>query len=90
VKLNDENTLVVLADATKPDSWWYDGGGIYRSVQLIPSNDIRIAPYGVYVPSLVTSNIIPETTLNPARADANVMVFVEIEYLDRYEDHCYP
>ena len=28
------NVLVVKADATQPDSWWYDGGGIYRHVTL--------------------------------------------------------
>jgi hypothetical protein len=27
--------LAVRADATRPDGWWYDGGGIYRSVRLV-------------------------------------------------------
>jgi hypothetical protein len=27
--------LAIRADATRPDGWWYDGGGIYRSVRLI-------------------------------------------------------
>ena len=26
------NVLAVLVDATAPDGWWYDGGGIYRHV----------------------------------------------------------
>ena len=27
------NVLAVFVDATQPDGWWYDGGGIYRSVR---------------------------------------------------------
>ena len=28
------NLLAVYVDATAPDGWWYDGGGIYRHVWL--------------------------------------------------------
>jgi beta-galactosidase len=29
------NVLAVHVDATAPDGWWYDGGGIYRNVREI-------------------------------------------------------
>ena len=29
-----DNVLAVYVDATAPDGWWYDGGGIYRHVWL--------------------------------------------------------
>lgn len=29
-----DNVLAVHVDATAPDGWWYDGGGIYRHVWL--------------------------------------------------------
>jgi beta-galactosidase len=75
----ENNVLVVLADATKPDSWWYDGGGLYRDVRLVALNDKRIAKYGVYAPSLVISSIQAETLETPATADAIVMISVEVE-----------
>ena len=67
-------TVVLAAriDATKPDSWWYDGGGIYRSVWLTIASPVHIEPWGVYAPALVTSAI--------ARgcADAQLIPSVEI------------
>ena len=71
--------LVVIADATHPDSWWYDGGGLYRHVRLVALNDIHVAQFGIYAPSMVLSDIQAETQHAPARADAVVMASVEVE-----------
>ena len=30
-----EVLLAAKVDATKPDGWWYDGGGLYRHVRLV-------------------------------------------------------
>jgi len=75
----EENVLVVKADSTTPDSWWYDGGGVYRSVHLTSKNDVHIQQYGVYAPSLVTSEIVAETKDSPATADAVFMISVDVE-----------
>lgn len=40
-------------DASTPDGWWYDGGGLARSVRLVAANPLHIAPWGVYLPSAV-------------------------------------
>jgi beta-galactosidase len=77
--LEQENVLVVIADATHPDSWWYDGGGLYRHVRLVALNDIHVAQFGVYAPSIVLSTIQAETQHAPARADAVVMASVEVQ-----------
>lgn len=44
-----ENSLVVRADATHYEGWWYEGAGIYRHVWLIKTHPIHIAPMGVQV-----------------------------------------
>ena len=31
------NVLAIHVDATRPDGWWYDGGGIYRHLGLCPA-----------------------------------------------------
>jgi hypothetical protein len=54
-----DNVLVVYADATDPDGWWYDGGGIYRHVWLtaVDTPGPFLGPHGVYAPSTVQGNI---------------------------------
>jgi beta-galactosidase len=48
------NTLVVRADATLKEGWWYEGGGIYRHTWLTTySKAAYIAPWGVRVISNV-------------------------------------
>ena len=74
------NVLAVLADATKPDGWWYDGGGIYRSVRLVvaPAH-ARVARYGVYAPALVVGNITRGDGGATSTADAVLAASVELE-----------
>jgi beta-galactosidase len=49
------NVLAVRADCTKPDGWWYDGGGIYRHVWITTANKLHVAPWGVFTNALVTT-----------------------------------
>jgi hypothetical protein len=53
------NVLVVKADATQPDGWWYDGGGIYRHVSLaIISTPGPYFPVGaLYTPAAVVGPV---------------------------------
>ena len=53
------NVLVVKADATQPDSWWYDGGGIYRHVTLaIVTTPGPFFPVNaLYAPAVVSGQI---------------------------------
>jgi beta-galactosidase len=52
-----ENVLAVKVDATAPDGWWYDGGGIYRHVSLHSADPLHVAPWGVYLPAVVVGPI---------------------------------
>ena len=43
------NRLQVFVDNTpQPNSRWYSGAGIYRHVDLLVSDAVRIAPWGIY------------------------------------------
>ena len=43
------NRLSVFVDNTpQPNSRWYSGAGIYRHVDLLVSDAVRIAPWGIY------------------------------------------
>ncbi|MDR7209857.1 beta-galactosidase GalA [Flavobacterium piscis] len=44
-----ENVILVKVDATQPEGWWYEGGGIYRHVWLVKTNRLHVARFGTYV-----------------------------------------
>ncbi|KAH8043583.1 arogenate dehydratase [Aureococcus anophagefferens] len=50
--------LALRVDATQPDGWWYDGGGIYRHARLLltPATHLSVLG-GAYLPSTVAGLI---------------------------------
>ncbi|MBQ7820727.1 MAG: DUF4982 domain-containing protein [Clostridia bacterium] len=44
-----ENVVAVYVETGTCDGWWYEGGGIYRHVSYIITEDIAVDMYGVYV-----------------------------------------
>src|ERR1043166_2105560 len=42
----DKNVLVVRADATLGEGWFYEGAGIYRHVWLTKTNPLHIVQWG--------------------------------------------
>lgn len=85
------NVLVVKADATQPDSWWYDGGGIYRHVTLsiittpgpffainsLYSSGIVVGPvsWAGDVPSAAALVAIEATVTNPSSSAFKLQVY---------------
>jgi len=45
------NLLVVRADATGREGWWYEGGGIYRHVYMEVVDPVHAAVWGTFVTS---------------------------------------
>ena len=45
------NTLVVRADATEYEGWFYEGAGIYRHVWLVKTNPLHVSQWGTHVQS---------------------------------------
>ena len=73
------NELVLKVDATHPDGWWYDGGGIYRHVTLTSASpELYIGDdFGsaaVYAPSVVTGAIDQTTMAADGALHAEVTV----------------
>eukprot|EP00035_Acanthoeca_spectabilis_P013273 m.244559 g.244559 ORF g.244559 m.244559 type:complete len:488 (-) comp15845_c0_seq5:1583-3046(-) len=80
LKMSGENVLVVFVDATHPDGWWYDGGGIYRHVWLTTQSSVHVMPWGLYTPAVVTSTIYRHKESQQLRAEsASVKPQVELE-----------
>jgi len=63
VNYGGENTIVVRADASMEEGWFYEGAGIYRHVYLQKTNPIHIAQNGTYVTSDIKENL-AEVTAN--------------------------
>ncbi|HVZ23049.1 MAG TPA: beta-galactosidase, partial [Vicinamibacterales bacterium] len=43
------NVLLVRADATEAEGWFYEGAGIYRHVWLESTSPVHVAPHGTFV-----------------------------------------
>jgi beta-galactosidase len=52
-----KNFLVVRADASQPEGWFYEGAGIYRHVWLVKTAPLAIAPDGTFVYSEFDDNL---------------------------------
>lgn len=75
VSWGGDNVVAVRVSAMKPDSWWYDGGGIYRHVFLRVMPLVHISNHGVYAPAVVGA----ELTGVELAADAEMRPSVEVE-----------
>ncbi|QES89133.1 beta-galactosidase GalA [Rhizosphaericola mali] len=83
IRFGKKNTLVVRADATQDEGWFYEGAGIYRHVWLNNYNDVHIAQKdGFYVHTAIKgkdATIYTETKVeNKSLENQNISVFTEI------------
>ncbi|MEN2401198.1 beta-galactosidase GalA [Flavobacterium sp. MC2016-06] len=62
VNYGGENTIVVRADASMEEGWFYEGAGIYRHVYLQKTNPIHVVQNGTYITSEV-KNAAAEVTI---------------------------
>lgn len=49
VRFGERNNLAVYVNTEQHESWWYEGGGIYRNVFLTKTDLLSVDLYGVYV-----------------------------------------
>lgn len=49
-RFDQENVLAVHVDPRSYEGWWYQGGGIYRSVKLVKTDPVAVDLWGVFVP----------------------------------------
>ena len=66
VNYGGENTIVVRADASMEEGWFYEGAGIYRHVYIQKTNPLHVIQNGTYVTSEIQSDdaeVTAETTI---------------------------
>lgn len=56
INFDRDNVLVVRADASQYEGWFYEGAGIYRHVWLNKYENIHIEQHGVFTWSAINSN----------------------------------
>lgn len=49
VTFTGDNVIAVYIDSSHHESWWYEGGGIYRHVWLIKTDPVCVDLWGVFV-----------------------------------------
>lgn len=69
LKYDDTNTIVVRADASQFEGWFYEGAGIYRHVWLETMDNFHFTKDGVFL----------YTKLSPDFERAEIMLEVEVE-----------
>ncbi len=78
INYDRENVIVVRADATQYEGWFYEGAGIYRHVWLNKYQNTHIATDGVFAYSAIANNkatLTVETTVaNEDFAAANYSI----------------
>ena len=82
VNFGKDNVIVVRADASQYEGWFYEGAGIYRHVWLKKYDDLHIATDGVFAWSAINSNkavVNIETTVqneSPGSSPAIVSAYI--------------
>jgi len=71
------NTLVVRADATESEGWFYEGAGIYRHVWLDKTPPLHVAHWGTFVRTEIAGRP-PQTVSQPLPA-GTAIVHVDVD-----------
>lgn len=72
-----QNTLVVRADATESEGWFYEGAGIYRHVWLEKTAPLHIAHWGTFVRTDVTGT--PSQLVQQPLPAGTAIVHVDVD-----------
>jgi len=49
IRFGKSNTIVIRADASQYEGWFYEGAGIYRHVWLSRTNNLHVAENGIFI-----------------------------------------
>ncbi|MFI5235972.1 MAG: glycoside hydrolase family 2 TIM barrel-domain containing protein, partial [Gemmatimonadales bacterium] len=73
-----KNVLVVRADATEHEGWFYEGAGIYRHVWLVKTDPVHVPQWGTFVSSEMRAGLatltVRTTVANEGGADRSCRV----------------
>jgi beta-galactosidase len=75
VDASGPNVLLVRADASLGEGWFYEGAGIYRHVWLVKTDPVHVPQWGVWARGDVSGAVSLEIeTRNDSDADAQIVV----------------
>lgn len=57
VNYGGNNVLVVRADTSQYEGWFYEGGGIYRHVWLVKTSPVHVAHWGTFATSRASGDL---------------------------------
>ncbi|WP_431245116.1 sugar-binding domain-containing protein [Flavobacterium sp. P21] len=78
VNYGGENIIVVRADASMEEGWFYEGAGIYRHVYLQKTNPIHVVLNGTFVKSQLKNNDAVITAEVSIENKGNYKGFIEV------------
>ena len=80
VNYGGENTVVVRADASQYEGWFYEGGGIYRHVWLSKLSPVHVPKWGTFVTSQVGKDSATVTGQTEVANESGAKAKVEIKW----------
>ncbi|ESQ85045.1 hypothetical protein AEAC466_04885 [Asticcacaulis sp. AC466] len=80
INTNGPNILLVRADASLGEGWFYEGAGIYRHVWLVKTHKVHIPQWGVCVRGETSGAIALETAIKNASGTARTLDIVSQIY----------
>jgi len=81
VNYGGENTIVVRADASMEEGWFYEGAGIYRHVYLQKTSPVYVVANGTYVTTELKNNEATVTAEVTIANKANYKGSIEITHI---------
>ena len=90
LNIGGENVIAMRVDSVEREGWWYEGGGIYRHVWLMVTDNLHVEPWGIAVqaePDLNTMSAAIKIKANIANKyfeEKTVRVIAEIKNKDEY------
>ncbi len=79
VNYGGKNVLVVRADTSQYEGWFYEGGGIYRHVWLVKTSPVHVAHWGTFVSSIVDGDAATVTIRTVVSNDSDTACSVKLD-----------
>ncbi|WP_236621591.1 beta-galactosidase GalA [Asticcacaulis benevestitus] len=79
------NTLAIRVDAESMEGWWYEGGGLYRTVRIVKRHPVHIVTDGVlaHPVKLASGWTLPVEVTLYSTAKSNRVVSVKVSLKDK-------
>lgn len=77
------NVVIVRADATAREGWFYEGAGIYRHVWLVKTSPVHVPQWGTFITSRVAGSSAEVTVSTEVRNESDAPVTARVSHVIR-------